>query len=343
MLTANQVLQKGRYRIINSFANDEKVGLYDAYDTVSNTNVVLRESVGRLGKVATASQLEAANAAFMGEAKALTGIKHDALLSVQDYFSEVDRQYLVMESADGHDLAKMLNLEEKRPALSDVLAWADQLLDALNYLHNLPQPFIHRDIRPENIKLTSGFKVKLLTAGISSAFDSDVIAPEAANQSDGSILHYRPLEQLWGGLDPSSQKVITNRYGEESERLLLQPLDGRSDQYSLAATIYHILTLTPPTDALERTIETLDGNIDPLIPPAELEPSIPLAVSEALMKALSIRREGRFDSAMDMRHALQTSYEGSKAKPVATTSAPQVDADAAQLMAEKDDFYRKRI
>ena len=87
MLTNDQVLGKGRYRIISSYSQDESGGLYEAYDTVSNANVVLRES-GGTGKVMTATQLDELNTAFAGEAKALSEIRHESLLSVQDYFSE---------------------------------------------------------------------------------------------------------------------------------------------------------------------------------------------------------------------------------------------------------------
>lgn len=306
MLSANQVLQNGRYRIINNVSSLESVGIYDAYDTVSNTNVVLRENVGRHGKVVTPAQLEAANAAFVGEAKVLTEIRHEGLLSVQDYFYEVDRQYLVMESVDGNSLVSVFTSEEGRPALLDVLSWADQLLDALGYLHGLPTPFIHRDVRPENLRLTSNFRIKLLTAGIASASDADVIAPSAPSDGESAILHYRPLEQLWGGLDPASQKVFANTYGEKFLLSVNHKLDGRSDLYAVGATLYHILTLSLPNDALERSIEMLEGHADPLRPPAEVEPSVPAELSDAIMRCLAIRREDRFESASAMRDVIRT-------------------------------------
>ena len=326
MLTSNQLLQKGRYRIINSLANDHNVGFYSAYDTVSNANVVLRESVGTGGQGATPAQIESVNAAFMGDAKTLSGVKHDALLSVRDYFSEVDRQYLVMESVEGQDLASLLDSNEKRPAVSDVLKWADQLLDALGYLHNLPKSFIHRDVRPDNIRLTKEYKVKLLTAGLESWVGSSINA--IRNYSgDDVMLHYRPLEQLWNGLDPTSQKVIANSFSEESSRIITQPLDARCDLYSLAATLYHLLSLTLPSDALERAIEMLEGNPDPLQPLSEIEPTVPAQVSAVIMKALSVKREDRFASALEMRNALLQSQGKSavKAAPAPKQAAPAVE------------------
>jgi serine/threonine protein kinase len=337
MLTSNQLLQKGRYRIINSLANDHNVGFYAAYDTVSNANVVLRESVsnanvvlresvGNGGQGATPAQIESVNAAFMGDAKTLSGVKHDALLSVRDYFSEVDRQYLVMESVEGQDLASFLDTNEKRPAVSDVLKWADQLLDGLSFLHSLPKPFVHRDVRPDNIRLTKNYSVKLLTAGLESWVGSGVNATKNYS-GDDVMLHYRPLEQLWNGLDPTSQKVIANSFSDESSRIITQPLDARCDLYSLAATMYHILSRTLPSDALERAIEILEGNPDPLQPLSEVESSVPAEVSAAIMKALSIKREDRFASATEMRNELLRSQGRSPAKaaPASKQAAPPAE------------------
>jgi serine/threonine protein kinase len=311
MLTTDQVLGKGRYRIIGNFTQDNTGSLYEAYDTVSNTNVVLRETVGSSGGVMTPAQLDAINSAFVGEAKTLKDVRHESLLSVHDYFSEIDRHYLVMESVDGFELTKFLQPDEKTPALGDVLKWADQVLAALDYLHSLSSPIIHRDIRPANVRLNSNFKVKLLTAGIG---DSELIMASAGHQADAAVLNYRPLEQLWGGLDPASQKVITNSYDDRSRRILQQPLDARSDIYSVGATFYHVLTRTMPKDALERSIEIMDGNTDPLTPPAEIDESIPEEVSEVIMKAMELRREHRYDSAAIMRQVLQTAQQRAQSR-----------------------------
>jgi serine/threonine protein kinase len=317
MLTTDQVLARGRYRIISNFTQDETGGLYEAYDTVGNSNVVLRETVGSNGGVMTPAQLDEINSAFADEAKTLKEVRHESLLSVQDYFSEIDRHYLVMESVDGYDLTKFLRPDEKSPALGDVMRWSDQVLAVLDYLHSLPHTVIHRDIRPANIRLTSNFKVKVLTSGLNGG---DVITPSAGNPADSAVLNYRPLEQLWGGLDGASQKVILNSYDDRSRRILQQPLDARSDIYSVGATLYHVLTRTLPKDALERSIEILDGNSDPLSAPADLDSSIPEEISEVIMKSMELRREHRYDSAAIMRQVLSQHWQRLQSKK---TSEPK--------------------
>jgi serine/threonine protein kinase len=310
MLANDQVLGKGRYRIISNSTHDETGSLYEAYDTVSNSNVVLRETSGNAVEMTPAQLDEAANT-FEGEVKPLVEIRHESLLSVQDYFSDIDRHYVVMESVDGCDLTKFLQPDENKPALGDVVNWADQVLSALDYLHSRPQPIIHRDVRPANIRLTSNFKIKLLTPGICG---SDVIMAAAGNPADASVLNYRPLEQLWGGLDAASQKVISNSYDDRSRKILQQPLDARSDVYAVGATLYHLLTRTLPKDALERSIEILDGNSDPLVPPAEIDLSIPEEVSEVIMKSMELRREHRYDSAAIMRQVLGAAQQRAKVR-----------------------------
>ncbi|HYJ90069.1 MAG TPA: protein kinase [Pyrinomonadaceae bacterium] len=343
MLTNDQVLGKGRYRIISSYTNDECGGLYEAYDTVSNTNVVLRESGGST-RVMTATQLDELKNAFAGEAKALKEIRHESLLSVQDYFSEIDRHYLVMEPVDGSDFTRFLKPDEAQPALSDVLSWTEQLLDALQYLHTLAKPIFHRDIRPASVRLTSNFKVKLLTAGIGPE-DSDVIMASAGNPSDSSVLNYRPLEQLWGGLDPASQKVIANSYDDSSRRELYKPLDARSDIYSLGATLYHVLSRTLPKDALERSIEILDGKSDPLSSLSEVAPSVPVEVSEFVMKALELKRENRFESAAKMHEAVSAARGQAKTqKPSQARITPEpLDKLATETKAVDADVERERL
>jgi len=345
MLSNDQVLGKGRYRIISTHTHDECGGIYEAYDTVSNTNVVLRESYGSAGRVMTAVQLDALNNAFAGDAKALTEVRHESLLSVQDYFSEIDRHYLVMESVNGSDFTRFLAMDEDLPALADMLSWTEQLLDALGYLHTQRRPIIHRDIRPSSVRLTSSFKVKLLTGGIS-AESSDVIMASAENPSDSAVLNYRPMEQLWGGLDPASQKVIANSYDDAGRRDLYAPLDARSDLYSLGATIYHVLSRTLPTDALERSIELLDGKTDPLVPLMEVAPAVPEDVSRLIMKALELKRGDRFDSAASMREAVSSARENLKGQksvsqprmapaPLGTTEEPKNVPPPAPVEPEK--------
>src|SRR4029079_271923 len=70
------------------------------------------------------------------EARLLNSLKHSALPRVTDHFEEENSQFLVMEYIAGEDVATILERDQKPFAVDQVLKWADQLLDALDYLHN---------------------------------------------------------------------------------------------------------------------------------------------------------------------------------------------------------------
>jgi serine/threonine protein kinase len=301
MPAINEVLQQGRYRIIQPLGQNGMGAVYEAYDNVRETKVLFKEISVNLRKVTTLTQQETLKQRFADEAKILTAIKHESLLPVHDYFSEIDRHYLVMEMTGGNNLSELIETGKKPFALSDAANWAEQLLDALQYLHTQVPPVIHRDIKPQNVKLATGGKIKL-ALGIQNP-DAKV-STTVTNQT----LHYLPLEQIWVGLDSASQKVIANSYDEKAERILEQPADARSDLYALGATLYHLLTARLPVDALERSIDILEGKSDPLTRPDQINPAIPPEISDILMKALEIKRENRFDSAVIMRQAWRTAF-----------------------------------
>ena len=294
MPATNELLQEGRYRIDQPASGSDN-NVFEAYDTVRKTAVIVREIPVKLNKVMTVSQQESLKIAFTNQAKALIDIQHDSLTPVHDFFSEIDRQYLVMEAIEGDTLAALL-FRNKRPfSVEDITQWADQLLDALNYLHSHRPAIIHRNIRPQNLKVTSG-RIKLFG-----------VCPDNGSDSNSSEdLRYSPMELIWPGLDAASQKVITNSYDDRSERILKEAPDARSDIYSLGATLYFLVTGIEPVDPLERSIDILEGKLDPLREPTSVNSNISPEISDVLMKALEIKRENRYDSAAIMRQVLQS-------------------------------------
>ncbi|HEY0658880.1 MAG TPA: protein kinase, partial [Pyrinomonadaceae bacterium] len=307
MLASNQNLNNERYCIIDCIEQDAAGALYSAFDNTLKKNATLKEIPVRLKKVVTVSQQEEIRLTFAREAKSLMELKHESLLRVYDYFSTIDGHYLVMESFDGTDMSALLEKNNKPFALSDVINWAEQLLDTLNYLHKQVPPIIHCGVNPQNVKLNPDEKIKLLQFGQRTTTKEN---STIKNQTyyDDKFLNFLPLEQIFEKLDLASQKVITNSYAERSETILKQPLDARSDIYALGAMLYHLLTAHLPIDALERSIDILEGKVDPLPSPNKLNPDVPVEVSDVLMKALEIKRENRFDSAVIMRQILRTAF-----------------------------------
>ena len=356
MPATNELLQEGRYRISQSSTHNGEEKIFEAYDTVRNTNVVVREIPVKLNRVTTVSQRESLQMAFANQAKALTEIEHESLLHVHDFFSEIDRQYLVMEAVEGENLSELLASRNKPFSVAEVTNWADELLDALNYLHSRKPAIIHRNISPDNLKLHPSGKIKLIGVGVESGPDGEF---GSSSTADSENLRYSPMEQIWPGLDPASQKVITNSYDDRSERILKQPLDERSDIYSLGATLYFLITGVEPVDPIERSIEILEGKLDPLREPAKVDDRIPSEISDVLMKSLEIKRENRYDSALIMRQVLKTAIkrveereeeenreQAEAAEIIRQAAQAKSDTSAADMAEQKrreDEAERKRV
>jgi serine/threonine protein kinase len=345
MLAINEVL-RGRYRINKQLGRGGMGAVYEAYDNVFDTTVALKEILVDLTKVTTPKQQQMVRGAFEREAKILAMVKHEAFPHVRDYFVETDRQYLVMELVDGEDLASLLERRQAPFPLANVLHWTSQLLDALDYLHTLNPPVIHRDIKPQNLKLTSRGKIKLLDFGIAKGKDSAAQAETVSNQTFvAATLNYSPLEQILRVLDPTFQEVITQRHDEKSTRAMSHNADARSDLYALGATIYHLLTNKLPIDALKRALEIWGGKADPLEYPTALNAEIPKEIADWIMKAMEIEYENRFATANEMLAALQNALENERNREeeskFAGLSAEQ-ERKRAELAAQQQKIEEER-
>ena len=243
--------------------------------------------------------------AFEREARVLARLRHPVLPKVSDHFGEGDEQYLVMEHISGEDLAKRIEINHKPFPLSWVMFWADQLLDALSYLHSHEPVIIHRDIKPQNLKLTDENHIVLLDFGLSksSTGQTNLASPTG---SKGSVVgytpHYAPMEQIRGiGTSP------------------------KSDLYSLSATLYQLMTNTVPADALTRADAMLNGMPDPIKAPTLINAEVPAGVSEVILKGMEVSQDKRFGAAREMQKALRKAFSemqnAMSAQTVAFTAA----------------------
>lgn len=272
MLAPNTILQD-RYRIIRQLGQGGMGTVYEAIDVRLDTTVALKECHF------TDEQLRKQ---FEREARLLARLRHPAMTRVIDHFQDSDGQFLVMDFIAGKDLSETLGTNGTAVPASDVLAWADQLLDALEYLHSQEPPVIHRDIKPQNLKLAARNQIILLDFGLAKGFAGQVSRVTNSGSIFGYTPNYAPLEQIQGtGTDP------------------------RSDLYSLAATLYHLMTGVVPPDVLTRLTCITDGQPDPLRSAREIKNVVPERVATVLNQAMAIGRNQRFAHAGAMRQALQ--------------------------------------
>lgn len=278
MLTPETVLQ-GRYRIVRQLGQGGMGAVYEAIDQRLDTTVALKE---------TLFSDERLRKQFEREARLLARLHHPALPRVSDHFSEGDGQFLVMQFIPGDDLSEMITRKRSSFPANQVLTWADQLLDALDYLHTQDPQIVHRDIKPQNLKLTSRGQIILLDFGLAKGQAGEISRVTTAASIFGYTPNYAPLEQIQG-----------------------LGTDSRSDLYALGATLYHLLTNVKPPDALTRAAAIVNGQPDPLSKASDVNAAIAPEVDEVLAKAMAQNREQRYATAVDMRKALQGNEQAS--------------------------------
>ncbi|MGV9800745.1 LpqN/LpqT family lipoprotein [Mycobacterium sp. NPDC003449] len=238
---------------------------------------------------------------FIREADMAATLWHPHIVGVHDRGEFEDRLWISMDYVDGHDAARLLHDEfpSGMPA-DDVVEVVTAVGDALDYAHQ--RKLLHRDVKPANILLTgkqgSKRRIMLTDFGIARRAD-EVNGLTSTNITVGSMSYTAP-EQLMG-----------------------QPLDGRADQYSLAATAYRLFTGAPPF-AHSNPAVVISHHLNS--PPPKLGDTKPeLAVFDSVMsRALSKDAKDRYDTCHDFAVALAEAATRTVPTPrrVATPVAP---------------------
>src|SRR5256886_9499248 len=254
MLSEGITLQ-GRYRIVRQLGQGGMGAVYEAVDERLDTIVALKETFFADEKL---------RKQFEREARLLARLHHQALPRVSDHFNEGEGQFLVMQYIPGEDLAAMLAQSTGPFPEEEVLRWADQLCDALDYLHTQDPRIIHRDIKPQNLKLTARGQIVLLDFGLAKGAAGQMSVVTTSASIFGYTPNYAPLEQVQG-----------------------LGTDARSDLYSLSATLYHLLTNVKPPDALSRAAAMVNGQPDPLAPANQAGGQVSASVAAALNRGMA--------------------------------------------------------
>jgi serine/threonine-protein kinase len=258
---------RGRYRIREQIGQGGMGNIYLADDLRLEGRLCALKEV-EYDRALPEHILQEARDQFLREATVLARLDHHNLPKVSDFFSIEKRDYLVMDYVPGKDLrAIMLEARKQKQFTSEenVLNWANQISDALTYLHSQQPPIVHRDIKPSNLKLTPSGMVKLVDFGL-----VKVLAPDEVTitviQGQGTAL-YTPLEQ----------------YGGDSVHT-----DIRSDIYAFGATLYHLLTNEPPAEARVRFLDPAR-----LVPIRQINPEVSVRTERAILRAMALHPDER--------------------------------------------------
>lgn len=232
---------------------------------------------------------EADQHAFVAEARVLRRLRHPHIVQVEDAdFLEDGRPFLAMEFIDGEDLATRLRRTGPMQ-LEEALRLVAEACSGLAAAHDAGM--IHRDIKPKNLLIASSKDrvetVKLIDFGIAKVRRETGIGFTGVQQ------------------DTTGFFLGTPQYASP-EQVLLSPLDGRTDIYSMGLVLYEMLTGRPPSG--EDSDEAILENQRPRYPtpPRRIMPDVPLLVSHVVMRALERDRTARYQTAREMQNACES-------------------------------------
>ncbi|GHO99069.1 hypothetical protein KSF_091170 [Reticulibacter mediterranei] len=220
-LKATPTLLKQRYRILTAIGQGGFGAIYQAEDT-HFPNHPKRAVKEMLMQSRDPHEQQQAIEAFKQEALLLAGLMHPNLPRIYEYFEEAGRWYLVMDYINGETLEDRAQASSgNKLPFQRALHFAIQLCTVLDYLHNQQPPIIFRDLKPDNIMVTSDDHLYLIDFGIARLFKPGQAKDTSAFGSPG----YAAPEQ----------------YGKAQTT-------ERADIYSLGATLHRLLSGSDPSD-----------------------------------------------------------------------------------------------
>ena len=297
-LPCGSLLQGGKYRIVRFIAAGGFGCTYEAEHVLLEKRVAIKEFFMQdycnrdadTRHVTVAAQtmhelVDKYKRKFIGEAKALSGLEHEGIVSVSDVFEENGTAYFVMDYVDGQPLS---GLCKNGPLLEKhALYYIRQVCEALAYVHEHNR--LHLDIKPGNIMVKPDGRTVLIDFGASKQYDA------ASGENTTTLLGYTP------GYAPLEQM---NRN--------VQQFFPATDIYALGATLYCLLTgHTPqsPTDRINAEEEDLD-----------LPANISAATRQAVERALEIRKKDRPQSVREFIALLDAAV---KLEPIQSDFVPK--------------------
>jgi predicted Ser/Thr protein kinase len=284
---------ENRYRIDRLLAHGGMGAIYRAYDTNLSTPVAIKENF---------FQTPHHIAQFKQEALILARLRHPALPRVIHHFSFEGQQYLVMDFIEGENLWEVVQRRGEPLEEREALDYSIQVCQAINYLHRQNPPIIHRDIKPQNIKITPEGRAMLVDFGIAKQVVDQDSPTETGAQ--GVTAGFSPPEQYGGG----------------------GGTNPTSDIYSLGATLYAVLTGKKPPISVSLMV----GNVKFKSPDA-INPKLSRQCALAIAHAMQVKPADRPQSVIEWQRTLESVIgttvltEQDKKPTLASVAQPKID------------------
>jgi serine/threonine protein kinase len=257
------VQQLGPYKLVRKLGEGGMGAVYLAVDPASGRNVAVKVLPRQLG----------ANPEFVKrfgrEAEAAKNLKHPNIIGATTAGEDLGYHYYVMEFCEGETLDAALKRERVFPP-GRAVEITLQAARGLQFAHQ--QGILHRDIKPSNIMLTKDGTAKILDLGLSKHIDDSAMSFKTVTGAVLGTPHYISPEQAQG------EKHI----------------DGRTDIYSLGATLYHLLTGQTPFDGAT-ALEILSKHVNTQLPnPQDLREDLPDATVQVLERMMAKEPADRY-------------------------------------------------
>jgi len=296
MLQEGQVLH-GRYRVERELGRGGMGAVYLATHLGLEGMFAIKEM---LVAVPDGDERAAAVAQFRSEAQMLHRLQHPHLPRVHDFLEADGLYYLVMDFVEGGTLRDQL-LSRGVLAEQEVLGWALQLCDVLEYLHGQHPPVVFRDLKPSNVMLDGAGRIQLIDFGL-----AKVLNPVTGSGTQSAIR---------GSGSPGY--AAPEQYGSRT--------DPRSDVYALGCTLYHLLTGNVPPQSIE-----LACGLNPLVPVRDLRAEISAPMAQAIERMMSLNRDARPASMAEVR-ALLLAPASSERQPTTVPAMSQARARSRSM------------
>ena len=271
----------GRYKIVRELGRGAMGVVYHAIDPNIGRPVAIKTI--HFGGNRKPEEIERQRERLFREARSAGMLSHPGIVTIYDVEQQGDLAYIAMEYVDGPTLDQMLSASEPLGA-ERMFSILGQTAVALDYAHS--KGIVHRDIKPANIMLSADGTAKIADFGI-----AKITAAENLTMT-GSIVgtpHYMSPEQVQG-----------------------QPVDGRSDQFSLAVIAYEMLTGEKPYTGEHLTTVVYKIVAEEPVPPHRLNPSLSTGIENVLRKGLAKKPDGRYRNCQDFIQSLEKACGASK-------------------------------
>src|SRR5690348_13179220 len=229
---------------------------------------------------------------FQVEAKAASALQHPNIVQVFDYGQTDGNYFIVMELVEGTDLRRYLRSRGVLDVDRAIIIAHDVAL-GLGAAHR--RDIVHRDVKPQNILVGRGGSIKLTDFGIASVYkDINAERPTTTGMTLGTVQYYAP---------------------EQAQGEIVSPA---ADVYALGIVMYEMVTGHPPFDGDSPVAVAMQHIQDVPTPPSHLNPNLPLALEEIILRCLEKVPEMRFRDGSSLARALESLADSELGEIVAT-------------------------